>query len=161
MRADRVEAFTKTFLAENAYNRPIRCEKCNGIMVFKGVGEYCCEDCKHVAYDDFGKVRNYLDEHKGATTLEVENMTGVSQKSIRKMLKEDRLEVAADSRSFLMCELCGSSIRSGRFCTKCLALVNKQCEDMARAGRIKPDIQGYGLQKAPTSEGAKRYTRGQ
>ena len=158
MRAERVEAFAKQFLAENAYNRPIKCEACGGVMVFKGVGEYKCEDCGKAAYDDYGKVRNYIEGHKGATTIEVENATGVSQKSIRRMLKEDRLEVTADSRTFLMCELCGTSIRSGRFCVKCLGLVNKQCEDMARAARVKPQVQGFSLEKPATTDGAKRFT---
>ena len=45
----------KMRFGEVDYHRPIKCEKCGGIMVFKGVGEYQCEDCKFVAYDDYGK----------------------------------------------------------------------------------------------------------
>ena len=41
------------------------CKKCGGIMVFKGVGEYHCEDCNAVDYDDYGKVRLYIEEHDG------------------------------------------------------------------------------------------------
>ena len=35
------------------YNRPLVCEECGGIMIFKGVGEYQCEKCRHVAYDEY------------------------------------------------------------------------------------------------------------
>ena len=105
--------------AEEDYNRPLLCSKCGGVMVFRGVGEYRCEDCKSVDYDDYGKVRRYLEEHPGANTAEVSSNTGVSQKSIRQMLKESRLEIADSSSVFMKCERCGISIRSGRMCPKC------------------------------------------
>ena len=34
------------------YNIPRVCKECGGVMVFKGVGEYHCEDCGAVDYDD-------------------------------------------------------------------------------------------------------------
>ncbi len=37
------------------YNIPRVCQICGGVMVFKGVGEYHCENCGDVAYDDYGK----------------------------------------------------------------------------------------------------------
>ena len=46
------------------YHRPVLCEKCGGLMIFKGVGEYQCEDCKFVAYDDYGKTRLYIEKHR-------------------------------------------------------------------------------------------------
>ena len=36
------------------YNIPRICQKCGGVMVFKGVGEYHCELCDFVDYDDAG-----------------------------------------------------------------------------------------------------------
>ena len=47
------------------YNRPSVCSVCGGKMLFVGVGEYHCERCKNVEFDDYGKVRNYIEEHKG------------------------------------------------------------------------------------------------
>ena len=69
------------------YHRPTQCSICGGLMVFKGVGEYECEDCKNRDYDYYGKVRLYVEKHHGATAIEVERETGVSQKAIRQMLK--------------------------------------------------------------------------
>ena len=60
-------------------------------MIFKGVGEYHCENCRHVEYDDYGKVRLYVEKHRGATSSEVSMQTGVSQKAIRQKLKENNL----------------------------------------------------------------------
>ena len=113
----KVANFRRELVEMSQLNRPTYCEKCNGVMVFKGVGEYKCEDCGNLAYDDYGKVRNYIEQHSGATSAQVSAATGVSQKAIRDMLREERLEIAANSAVFLKCEICGVSIRSGRFCS--------------------------------------------
>ena len=105
-------------------------------MIFKGVGEYHCENCRHVEYDDYGKVRLYVEKHRGATSSEVSMQTGVSQKAIRQMLKENRLEITQDSAAFLRCEVCGASIRGGRLCPKCEMDYHRRMR-MNSAGRVK------------------------
>ena len=42
----------------DVYHRPTKCPECGGIMKFKGCGEYRCEDCRYVEYDENGKERN-------------------------------------------------------------------------------------------------------
>lgn len=54
-REERIEMLKKELNAVNTYNRPTYCEKCGGVMVFKGVGEYRCEKCGYLDYDDYGK----------------------------------------------------------------------------------------------------------
>lgn len=146
----------KEFLGVDIYNRPVECKECGGIMIYKGVGEYKCEDCGALEYDDYGKARNYLEGHRGATAAEVSEATGVSQKKIRTMLKESKLEVAANSREFLRCEMCGENIRSGRFCPKCEAIYHRNVEAEARANR--KSVTGYGAEQT-AEEGAKRFRR--
>lgn len=124
-------------------------------MVFKGVGEYRCEDCGAVDYDDYGKVRLYLEDHKGANAVEVESETGVSQKSIRQMLRESRLQVAENSRTFLNCEICKKTIRSGRWCPECELNVHRNAEEHMR--RTK-NLQGFGFNQSGES-GQRRYMR--
>lgn len=138
------------------YHTPAYCSKCNGIMIFKGVGEYRCEDCKNIEYDDYGKVRLYIENHKGATATEVEEKTGVRQKTIRLMLKENRLEVSADSRAFLNCEMCGIKIRSGRLCPNCEKIYH---EHMEAANRRQKNLQGFGMAIKQETDGAKRFRR--
>lgn len=139
------------------YNIPRVCKKCGGVMVFKGVGEYRCEDCGEVDYDDYGKVRLYIEEHKGATAAQIESAIGVSQRSIRQMLKEGRLEVTKDSKTFLRCEACGKTIRSGQYCPECEIAVHRTLEAEQRA-QLKKDIHGTGMvQKG--EEGQKRFRR--
>lgn len=74
------------------YNVPYKCDKCGGSMKYNGVGEYKCEKCGYLDYDDYGKVRAYIEKYHGATALQVEQATGVSQRAIRKMIKESKIE---------------------------------------------------------------------
>lgn len=157
-REERVAVFRKEMLEFSRANRPTYCEKCGGVMIFKGVGEYECEDCGYLDYDDYGKVRNYIEQHPGATSAQASEATGVSQKSIRDMLKDERLEIAANSATFLRCEICGTNIRYGRFCKKCEASYHREIEERARAER-NINLTGYGAERPTGEEGAKRFTR--
>lgn len=142
---------------EELYNIPRVCKKCGGVLVFKGVGEYRCEDCGELDYDDYGKVRMYIEEHRGATAAQIEAAIGVSQRSIRQMLKDGRLEVTKDSRTFLKCEICGKAIRSGQYCPECEVAVHRNLEAEQRA-QIKKNIHGAGMgQKG--EEGQRRFMR--
>lgn len=144
-------------LALDEYHRPTVCSECSGIMVYKGIGEYQCEDCKALAYDDYGKVRNYLESHKGANVAAISEDTGVSHKAIREMIKENRFEIIDNRGGYIRCEMCGESIKSGRLCSKCEILYHRQLEDEARAKR-KAGISGGSAGVAGES-GSKRFTR--
>ncbi len=141
------------------YNIPRVCKKCGGVMIFKGVGEYHCEDCGEVDYDDYGKVRLYIEEHRGANAAEIEAAVGVSQKTIRRLLKEGRLEVAEGSKTFLSCEVCGKPIRSGQFCPECEKKVHLRIESEERDLQKKSKKnQGFGgPQKG--EDGQRRFRR--
>lgn len=139
------------------YNIPRVCSECGGVMVFKGVGEYSCENCSYVDYDDYGKVRLYIENHKGATAAQIEESIGVSQKSIRRMLKDGRIEIAENSRTFLHCEMCGKEIRSGQYCDECEIKFHRRLEEQQRE-ELKRKKQGYGMGKEG-DEGQKRYIR--
>lgn len=144
-------------LMPETYNIPRVCEKCGGVMVFKGVGEYQCENCGELAYDDYGKVRAYIETHKGATASQVEEAVGVSQKTIRRLLREGRLEVTEDSRMFLRCEVCDKSIRSGRFCPECETKMHRNMEAKQRE-QSRKSFQGFSMD-LHGEEGQKRFKR--
>lgn len=157
-REARVENFRKEVLDMSKLNMPTVCEKCGGVMVFKGVGEYKCEDCGYLAYDDYGKVRSYIEQHPGATSAQVSAATEVSQKAIRGMLKEGRLEIAANSAVFLKCEICGEKIRYGRFCKKCETAYHRSIEEQMRTSK-NSGMAGYSTERPKGEEGAKRFSR--
>lgn len=151
--------FRRELLDISHLNMPTFCEKCQGVMVFKGVGEYKCEDCGHLEYDDYGKCRNYIETHPGATSAQVSAGTGVSQKAIRQMLKDQRLEIAPNSHAFLKCESCGASIRYGRLCKACEVKYHRELEDEARAHKPHSNMSGFSTKVPKGEEGAKRFTK--
>ena len=144
------------------YNRPQSCARCRGNMIFIGVGEYRCEKCSYIDYDDYGKVRTYIEEHKGATTAEISAMTGISQHSITNMLREERFEIAEDSRVFLKCKGCGKELRSGIYCPVCEKLAEaaeiRKAAEREREER-KKILSGVGISNNEPSDGAKRFSR--
>lgn len=139
------------------YHVPHVCKECGGVMVYKGVGEYHCEDCGFVDYDDYGKVRLYIENHKGATAAEIESEIGVSQRTIRQMLRESRIEVAEGSKMFLRCEVCGRNIRSGRYCPECEIKMHRNLEEQQRE-KLRRDAKGFGMQHSG-EEGQRRFIR--
>lgn len=149
------------FLRMDTYHIPRVCTVCEGVMIYKGVGEYRCEDCNRLDYDDYGKVRLYIEQHKGATALEIEAATGVSQKTIRQMLRESRLEIAVGSKMFLHCERCGKAIRSGVLCTDCEMSQHRLVEEQQRQKLREnlKNVQGYGSDKQNGAHGEKRFRR--
>ena len=139
------------------YHIPKVCTECEGVMIFKGVGEYQCEKCGAVEYDDYGKVRLYIETHPGSNAAQVEQKTGVTQKIIRRLLKDGRIEVAEGSKSFLRCEVCGKDIRSGQFCPECEKKVHNRIEEHQRAlNQKKAKVVGM-AEKG--EEGQRRFMR--
>ena len=104
---------------ENDIHKPTHCPNCNNELIFKGVGEYYCSKCRIYELDDYGKVRGFIEKRPGATSTEIEIGTGVSQKIIRELLRQSRIEISSGSAYFLKCEECGAQIKSGVFCEKC------------------------------------------
>lgn len=139
------------------YHVPNLCKECGGVMIYKGVGEYRCEDCNYLDYDDYGKVRLYIETHRGATAAEIEDAVGVSQRVIRRLLRDGRIEVAENSKSFIRCERCGKNIRFGQFCPECEMNIHRSMEAKQRE-KLQKNVQGYGLGQKE-SEGQKRFVR--
>ncbi len=146
-----------TLGALDMYNIPRVCKECGGVMIFKGVGEYHCENCGAVDYDDYGKVRGYIEGHKGATAAEIEKEVGVSQRTVRRLLKDGRLEIAEGSKVYLRCELCGKQIRSGQYCAECEIKVHRNLEAKQRE-LMNKDTRGFGFEQQG-EEGQKRFKR--
>ena len=74
-----------------------KCKECGGQLNYRGLGQYECEECKNIEYDDYGKVRAYLEEHPCALQGEVSKATGVPANRIRALLLEERIEIASGS----------------------------------------------------------------
>ncbi|NBH84483.1 hypothetical protein D7X88_15620 [bacterium C-53] len=143
----------------NPYNIPTQCNECGGNMEYTGLGEYTCEKCHAILYDNYGIVRNYVEEHRGATTAEIAAKTGVNQRQISDMVREGRFEVTEDSKTFLKCYGCGRPIRAGRYCPTCLQLQEAR-ERREEEKKQKKQMTGYSTEVPKGEKGAKRFERG-
>ena len=142
------------------YHTPQSCEECGSPLKYKGIGEYACERCGHLMYDDYGIVRNYLEVNPGATTGMVSRATGVKESEIKNMLREQKLEIREDSRTFLKCDGCGKSITSGRYCEDCsriaVAAAKRKREKEAQEEK-KEHMFGVSTDIPMGAEGRKRF----
>ena len=98
-------------------NLKVSCEKCGAPL--KGVrsGQYQCTECGAIEYDDFGKIRKYLDENGPASKEEIMKATGVGKAVVIDYLKEQRLMVSGKGNN--VCVLCGARIAAGTLCIDC------------------------------------------
>ena len=101
-------------------NKPIICEVCKGKLFYVGGGKYQCESCGFEVFDDFGKVKHFLEEYGPSPAVVVSEATGVSTEIIEMFLKQGRVEIPENSPYYINCEKCGCSIRYGRFCPQCV-----------------------------------------
>lgn len=99
-------------------NKPTKCD-CGGKFFHIGGGKYECEKCGNLVLDDFGKVKQFLEENGTMPIMAISQCTGVSIEIIESLLKDGRVEISENSKYFLGCQKCGCAIRSGRFCIDC------------------------------------------
>lgn len=95
------------------------CENCNMIFQYKGQGDILCPACVQKDDDDCDKIKDYLIEHPNAKEAEISKATGVSLKSIDKLLKCNRIMIKGVNADLLTCKMCGLQIRSGKYCADC------------------------------------------
>lgn len=78
-------------------NKPTRCE-CGGKLEMVRQGSYQCEECGKITYDDFGKIKKYLDEKGPSPALEIAQATGVPVTRITELIREGRIETTGTSK---------------------------------------------------------------
>lgn len=94
------------------------CARCHRFFN-KVAFEEVCPACFPVEEEEFRRIKEYLTRSPGASSNEVMQAIGASLKSIKRYLKEDRLEIVGENKGFIRCELCGRPLNSGRFCDGC------------------------------------------
>lgn len=100
-------------------NKLKNCELCHGALEFMGGGRYICSQCSHEQFDDFGKIKAFLEEAGPTPAVVISKATGVDLKNVKAFLDHGRIEVAEGSAVFLQCEICGADIKFGRICPTC------------------------------------------
>ena len=113
------------------------CRSCGCIFNYIS-GPVTCPACRDKLEKKFQEVKAYVRENRGAGISEVAEACDVDPGQIRQWLREERLELAADSAIQLACESCGAPIRSGRFCAKCTGNMTRSLQDVLKSGKGEP-----------------------
>ena len=108
-----------------------RCELCHGRMEYTGGGKYRCKSCNAEALDDFGKIKQYLDENGPTPEAIIAHETGISMEKIDSYLRKGMVEITDGSKYYLKCEKCGAFIRCGRYCPECARVEIKKSLKMS------------------------------
>lgn len=93
------------------------CRMCGAM--FQYVGEKVCPNCKKALDNKLQDVKEYLNEHGGATVMQVSEELDVPVAQLRRWVKEERLMFAPGVDTGVVCEKCGMPIESGHLCKKC------------------------------------------
>ncbi len=94
------------------------CRKCGKMFNYVG-GMPVCPACRESAEAQFQAVKKYVQDHKTATIPQIVEECGVDAKQIQQWVREERLFFTEDSPVKINCEICGATIRTGRYCDKC------------------------------------------
>lgn len=101
------------------------CRSCGRLFNYMG-GKPICSSCEKKLEEKFREVKSYLDENPHASVGRVAEDNEVTVKQIKQWVKEDRLVLSEASVDGVLCEQCGTPIRSGRFCDRCKAYIQNE-----------------------------------
>lgn len=106
---------------------------CGADFEYTGLGHYVCPRCKNTFINEYGKVRDFVDEYGNAySIIEIAEKTGVSKRLIDLFVKDKRFELVKKQRR---CRNCKEPIDRGYYCSKC-ALLQLHHEMNAERRRI-------------------------
>ncbi len=100
-----------------------QCKECK--RLYQSFGSSYCPDCAQKLEDNFELVRKYIYDNPNANVVETSQETGVSERDILYFLKEGRLSLA-EGDGLLLCENCGRSVNTGRYCEQCKRIFEKE-----------------------------------
>ncbi len=111
------------------------CRKCGKMFNYIG-GQQICPACKEAVEKKFQEVKEYVREHKAASMTQICEDCDVENKQVQQWVREERLVFSDESPIKLSCELCGTQIKTGRYCDKCK---KETANNISAAGR-RPDV---------------------
>lgn len=96
------------------------CKQCGCLYNYVG-GSYknLCPGCIRRIESKFETVKEYIQDNVSATISDVSAECGVSVRQIEQWVREERLCFADDSPIGIACEVCGATIKTGRYCDNC------------------------------------------
>lgn len=125
------------------------CVKCGKIFNYVA-GKPICPNCKKELEDEFKVVRDYIKKNPGASIAEVSEACEVDVKQIKQWVREERLTFSENSAIGIDCEVCGKTIKTGRFCDECKKNVTNDLKNAYRREEPKAKEENPFAQKHDT-----------
>ena len=111
------------------------------------VGQNLCPSCMTQLDEIYRKVKEYVYDHPNVTIQEVADEFDISIKTIHGWIREERLEFGSMSSVGLPCEVCGVTIKSGKYCGTCKKTL---VESLSSVYRETPVVKGPEEKKKDT-----------
>lgn len=107
------------------------CRKCGKLYNYIS-GPNICPKCREEAEEKFAQVKEYIYDHPEANIQQISEDCDVDIPQIKRWIREERLAFSDASVVGIECEVCGMTIKTGRFCEKCKADIAKGLIDATR-----------------------------
>lgn len=98
-------------------NKLKNCPGCGRLYIDSGSG--ICPDCYQKELEAEETVAAYVREHQGATVAEVCEATGISERVVRRMIRQGRFANIPGANFQYPCIKCGAMIDHGDYCSTC------------------------------------------
>lgn len=80
-------------------DKPVMCPNCNVEYKYLGLGHYKCEKCGRLDTDDYGKVRDYVEQSEEEVGVDKASVdTGVAVERIRELIDMGKISLVAGKR---------------------------------------------------------------
>ena len=94
-----LEQLLEGFREQTVGDKPTVCPKCNVEYKYMGLGHYKCLNCGEVVTDDYGKVRDYVEQSEEEVGVEKTSAdTGVTVDRIRELIEMGKISLTKGGR---------------------------------------------------------------
>ncbi len=100
-------------------------------------GPRICPVCNKKLEEKFVEVKKYVRENPDIDIKTLSEDMDVSASQIKRWVREERLKFSDDSPIGIPCEMCGKTIKTGRFCNSCKQNLTDGLRDAAGLNRKK------------------------
>lgn len=107
------------------------CKKCGRLYNYIA-GVNLCPSCREELEDKFQEVKQYIYDNPDASIQQISEECDVEIGQIKRWIREERLTFSEHSVIGIECEVCGATIKTGRFCEKCKLDIAKGLIDATR-----------------------------
>lgn len=121
------------------------CRRCGRIFNYME-GAPFCPNCIKEIENKFQEVKQYIYENPNVNINVVAEENQVSIKQIKQWVREERLSFSEDSPVGIECEVCGTNIKTGRYCNNCRKTMEKRLSNAIK----RPEITGVAQRKKST-----------